>query len=173
MGNLLLKGIIRESHLDTNATTTNIRESLSLLDTYMPTITCDVTKFNKHVRQLELALHCGGEHTSDLLTNLFKGYLAALDCVFIDYIAQTKEACEDKTVKALTPDKLMEKANNKFKLHKERNEWNAPSPDKEKILALEAQVAGMKKAQNKSNATKPKGKGAKGGKKSLVPKVDN
>jgi hypothetical protein len=33
-GTLLLKVIIRESHIDTNATTSNIRTKLSSLDTY-------------------------------------------------------------------------------------------------------------------------------------------
>jgi hypothetical protein len=35
-GNLLLKVIIQESHLDTNATTATIRTKLSSLDSYLP-----------------------------------------------------------------------------------------------------------------------------------------
>jgi hypothetical protein len=37
-GTLLLKVIIREIHIDTNATTSNIRTKLSSLDTYIHTI---------------------------------------------------------------------------------------------------------------------------------------
>ena len=37
-GNLLLKIVIRESHLDTNATTSVLRLKLSALDTYMPKV---------------------------------------------------------------------------------------------------------------------------------------
>ena len=40
-GNLLLKMIIRESNLDTNATTQSIRTKLSNLDLYIQTINCD------------------------------------------------------------------------------------------------------------------------------------
>ena len=45
-GNLLLKIIVRESYLDTNATTANIRKKLSSLDTYILMINSDITKFN-------------------------------------------------------------------------------------------------------------------------------
>lgn len=45
-GNLLLKVIIRESHLDTNATTQSIRTKLSNLDGYINTINNDVSNFN-------------------------------------------------------------------------------------------------------------------------------
>jgi hypothetical protein len=43
-GTLLLKVIIRESHIDTNATTSNIRTKLSSLDTYIHTIGQDIAK---------------------------------------------------------------------------------------------------------------------------------
>ena len=42
--NLLLKIIIRESHLDTNATTQSIRNKLSNLDEYIIIIGNDITK---------------------------------------------------------------------------------------------------------------------------------
>ena len=51
-GILLLKIIIRESHLDTNATTNSIRTQLSNLDEYITTIGCDIIKFNEHVKRL-------------------------------------------------------------------------------------------------------------------------
>ena len=38
--NLLLKIIIRESHLDSNATTTSIRNQLSSLDHFIMTVGC-------------------------------------------------------------------------------------------------------------------------------------
>ena len=47
--NILLKIIIRESHLDINATTTSIINQLSSLDQFITTIGCDITKFNAHV----------------------------------------------------------------------------------------------------------------------------
>ena len=49
-GNLLLKIIVRESHLDTNATSASIRTKLTDLDRYIPTIGHDITKFNTYVK---------------------------------------------------------------------------------------------------------------------------
>ena len=51
-GNLLIKIIICESHLDSNATTTLIRNQLISLDHFITTVGCDITKFNAHVQLL-------------------------------------------------------------------------------------------------------------------------
>ena len=51
-GNILLKIIKRESHLDCNATTTLIRNQLISLDHFITTVGCDITKFNAHVQLL-------------------------------------------------------------------------------------------------------------------------
>ena len=51
-GDLLLKIIIRESHLDNNATTASIRNQFISLDHFITTVGCDITKFNTHVQLL-------------------------------------------------------------------------------------------------------------------------
>ena len=85
-GVLLLKVIIRESHIDSNAATAMFRTKLSSLDTYIVTIASDITKFNHYVKLLVQLLHTRAETTTDLLTNLFKGYPAASDQVLRSYI---------------------------------------------------------------------------------------
>jgi hypothetical protein len=151
-GNLLLKIIIRESHLDTNATTSTIRTKLSNLDKYILTIGCDITKFNGHVKYLVDNLAARGETTNDLLEFLFKGYGVVADTDFRNYIKRKLENYEegDNT----TPETLMLLANNKFKLSSENGTWLAPSKGEEKILALEAQLRAHKKGPN----AKQKGK---------------
>ena len=67
--NLLLKVIIRESHLDSNAPTIVIRRHLSSLDTYINTIGCDITRFNVYVQNLLEGLASRWETTNDLLSN--------------------------------------------------------------------------------------------------------
>ena len=49
-GSSLLKLIIKESHIDTNATTGNIRKKISSLDSYMPTIDHNIRTFNTYVK---------------------------------------------------------------------------------------------------------------------------
>ena len=155
-GNLLLKVIIRESHLDTNATTTFIRTQLSGLDTYILEIGNDITMFNGHVKTLVEALLARGETTNDLLTNLFKGYEACSDRVFTAYIQGKKDKHDEG--ETMSTDELMEYANNKYKLLKQAKKWQAPSEEEEKILALEAEVKTLKR----KSKPPPKGKNLKG-----------
>ena len=151
-GNLLLKVIIRESHLDTNATTQSIRMKLSNLDDYMSKIGSDVTKFNGYVKILIRSLEARGQKSDALLTHLFKGYMAASDKNFVRYINDKKDKYEEG--EPLRSDKLMQLADNKYRLLKEREEWDTPSPEEEKIMALEAAVERLnkkRKGSSKSN----------------------
>ncbi len=155
-GNLLLKIIIRESHLDTNATTSSIRTKLSRLDSYIVTIASDITKFNGYVRFLIDSLAARGETSNDLLTNLFKGYGAAADKVFVEYIGRKLEKYEEG--ENTTADALMEQANSKYKLMREQNTWNAPSEQEEKILALMTEVKALKKIKKEKPSWKKEDK---------------
>ena len=85
-GNLLLKIILRESHLDTNATSASICTKLTDLDRYLPTIGHDIIKFNTYVKLLIDGLRSRGETSHDLLVNLFKGYMTCSDHEFVAYI---------------------------------------------------------------------------------------
>jgi hypothetical protein len=60
-GACMLKVVIRESHIDTNATTRILREELNKLDAFMVSIDSDVSKFNQHVKGLIEQLHARGE----------------------------------------------------------------------------------------------------------------
>ena len=86
LGLVLLKVIIWESPLDTNATTSKIRTKLSSLDTYIETIGSDIVKFNSYIIHLLENLHAWGGTTEDLLENVFTGYFAASDPNFVAYI---------------------------------------------------------------------------------------
>ena len=151
-GNLLLKVIIRESHLDTNATTQSIRMKLSNLDEYIVKIDSDITKFNGYVKLLVNNLAARGKRTEDLLTQLFKGYLSASDKIFVKYINEKMERYEEG--EDMHSDTLMQLADNKFRLMKERGIWDAPSAEEEKILALQAEVEKLKKTKRKTEYQK-------------------
>ena len=76
-GPLLLKVIIQETSVNSNASFRQIRDNLTSLDSYMRFIKSDILAFNMHVRSLLDTLHSCGETTNDLLSNLFRGYKAA------------------------------------------------------------------------------------------------
>ena len=137
-GILLLKVIIRESHLDTNATMNLIRTQLSNLDEYITTIRCDIIKFNKHVKRLIEQLNaCGGE-TQDLLTNLFKAYVSIKDARFVDYVNEKLSRYEEG--EQMEADQLMTLTANKYKNMMVQNQWEAPSPHDATVQALESKV---------------------------------
>ena len=148
-GNLLLKVIIRESHLDTNATTQSIRMKMINLDEYMSKIGSDITKFNGYVKLLEGSLVARGQRSEALLTHLFKGYLAASDKTFVKYINEKMDRYEEG--EEITANKLMQLADNKYRLLKERDEWDAPSAEEEKLLALQTEIEKLKKMKKRKN----------------------
>ena len=162
-GVALLKVIIRESHLDTNATTNSIRTKLSTLDTYITTVDCDIGKFNQYVKSLLQSLSARNQSTTDLLINLYKGYGAVSDQVFRTWLTRKQDDHEEG--KVLTPDELMLAAKNKFDSMVEKGTWNAPTAE-EKIVALEAKVTSTQssvKSLNKKVSFELGKKGSKTG----------
>ena len=145
-GVALLKIIIRESHLDTNATTNQIRTKLSNLDSYILTVDSDIGKFNQYAKLLIQSLTARNQKTSDLLINLFKGYGAVSDEVFRAWLMRKQDDHEEG--EEMTPDELMIAAKNKYDTMVEKGTWNAPTAE-EKIVALEAKFNSTMKSLNK------------------------
>ena len=137
-GILLLKVIIRESHLDTNATMNSIRTQLSNLDEYITTIRCNIIKFNKHVKCLIEQLNAHGSETQDLLNYLFKAYVSVKDVRFVDYINEKLSQYEEGEL--MEADQLMTLTANKCKNMMIQNQWEAPSLHDTTIQALESKV---------------------------------
>ena len=145
----LLKVIIREARVDSNATTRRIREQLSCLDTQFQAQGYDVTKFNTYVQGLLIDLRARGKDTTDLLENLFKGYKSSPDKKFNDYIDE-KSARYDEGID-IAPETLMLLAANKYKVMVDNGTWKQPSPEDVKILALEGVIKKMQGKKGKDS----------------------
>ena len=91
----------------------------------MITIGSNIGKFNFHVQTLMGSLMAWDDSSTDLLTNLFKGYAKCSEKTFIAYMACEKEDYKDGKDK--TPDQTMQTADNCFKNQKSKNKWNVPS----------------------------------------------
>jgi hypothetical protein len=139
-GNLLLRVIIRESHLDTHATTSVLRSQLNKLYLYMPMVNSDIVKFNTYVRTTVSALAARGATTEDLLVNLFVGYQVASDKNFRKYADDAQSHHEDGTYNIASAEALMIKMENWYKTLKMKGLWDAPSDEEQKIMALQAQI---------------------------------
>ena len=111
-GLLLLKVIIQETSVNSNASSRQIRDNLTFLNSYMRFIKSDILAFNIHVRSLLDTLHAYGETINDLLSNLFRGYKAASNSTFTQYIQRKEEQFDDGD--NFTPDQLMQHARNMY-----------------------------------------------------------
>ena len=100
--------------MDTQATAALIRQQLAALDEYIGTVDSDINKFNTHVKSLTRDLERISQQSTDVLTNLFKGYKAASDKVFVEYIMRKEEEYEEGS--PMTADSLMNLAANKYKI---------------------------------------------------------
>ena len=136
-----------------------IRERLSSLDKYMAKVDSDISLFNQHVMTQVKKLNSHGKTSNNLLANLFKGYKAASDCEFKQYIKKRQEEFNDSAdCNAITPDRLMHLALNKYKSMLEAGEWKLQTDDELKIIALKAKIEKLT-----TKVPKNTGMGAKGG----------
>ena len=148
----------------------HIWAKLSALNSYILTIGCDITKFNAYVKDLINSLTARGEMTNDLLANLFKAYKAMLDQEFVSYICKKED--EYKEGAEIDTDALMLLADNKFKTFRQAETWNTPSPEEEKILALESQIQKLCKEKKKPKQQEKKSEDKNGTKKGKKKKKD-
>lgn len=154
-GIVFLKVLIAESDVDTHATASHIRMQLQELDQYMESVSSDIIKFNLHVKTLLKALSRRRQVTHDILTNLFKGYKAASDKPFVEYIERKQEEHEEGI--DLNHNTLMTMAVNKYKIRLRRQEWSKPSENETKLLALQSEIKLLKKrgARTPTKSTNP------------------
>ena len=124
-GNLLLKVVTRYFHLDTNVKTSQISIQLSTLDDFMATCGHVIPRFNGNVKVLLDSLKERLEMKNDLLTNLFKGYAAFRNKLFVKYTTRKQGGYEEGIY--ILPDNLIHLYVQKFKIPKTTNKWNAPS----------------------------------------------
>jgi hypothetical protein len=159
-GVLLLRVIIRESHLDSNAATSVIRTQLTRLDEYMPTVSSDVNKFNKYVQGCVNALSARGATSEDLLVHLFEGYKVASDKIFRLYV--DKIEMEHFDGRNLTPNQLMGLMATKYKQLVVQGKWDAPSADDVKLMAMQAKIDHLSRSKKEGGETAAKREVVKG-----------
>ena len=159
-GPLLYRYMMAKASIDTRATLSFIRENISNLDTYITTVSSNITTFNEYVKRQRLSLSARGGVTHDLLTNLWKAYQCASDRDFVDFIKRKKDAYDEG--EDITADTLMIAAENKYRTLVQEGRWNSLSPEQSQIVALTAQLSKLKDGRvniGKGNNGRKKGKG--------------
>ena len=91
-GVCFLKSIIDHTYTNTLSNADIARGNLSSLDLYIEYLPkSDVTKMNEHIKENQKELEAAGQHTTDLIINLFKGYGKAKDKTFCQWIQRKKD----------------------------------------------------------------------------------
>lgn len=150
----LIKVIIRETGLETNASISTLREELSRLDEYALTVKGDVEQINAKAKQIVDGLSARGATTTELTTNLYKAYKVIPCKAFTTYIQNRQDDSNDADTPMLD-NKLMGLAVSKYKLMKQQGEFKLDEDNESKLLALTAEVKSLRKQFSK----KPNDKG--------------
>ena len=153
---MYLRILISRVTIDSRSTVSYIPRTLSELDDYMTSVNNNVTTFNEFVRLQLDTLTARGESPSNVMVNLFNGYLAALDKEFATYIKQKKNYYKEG--QDLQECELMTIAENKFKSLICSGEWNAPLKEQKEILALSTKLESFTKNKKSEKQDKCKEK---------------
>ena len=130
VASLLYKLLMAKAIVDTRATTYQFRNNLANLDNYMTSVNSNIEMFNIHVKNTVEGLKARGESVDDLMMLLFKGYKAASDSKFIEYISTKEERyLDDIKGDTLDWEQLMQLSLNKFTMRRDNGEWETPTEE--------------------------------------------
>ena len=128
---LLFKLLMRTSIVVTRARIYQLCSSRNDLDNYMGTVNSNIELFDLHVRDAHEGLLSRGQTVDNLVMKIFKGYKAASDNNFVDYITKKEENYLEGT--EYDSNELMQLSLNKYTTRKESSEWVHPLENKSKL----------------------------------------
>jgi hypothetical protein len=171
---LYYKCIMGHSNVDTLATISLTRHMLATLDTKMIDVNSNIDEFNVYVQELRNKLTRYGTTSEDMLVNLFRGYKAAADRSFHQYILDIERDYQYGD-RVLTAEELMTKALTAYQVEKEKGAWGALSDEQQQLIAMQSEIKQLKdsklKLQKKGN--KNSNKNSNKNKKKNEPKTES
>jgi hypothetical protein len=141
-----LMTIIELTYTNTKANITAARDNLSSLNEFLDTLPdSNIDTFNDYVKEQLETLEAGGENTTELITNLFKGYLRAKDDTFREWIRIKKLEYNDGTYH-INPNGMdfMNAARKHYKDLLLSKEWMKMDEKQQSILALQMEMEEVK-----------------------------
>ena len=134
---VVYKTIIRLATLDGNATVTALRANLRELQNG------NINEIHTYFNQNYVQLKARGQSVNDVHIILFEAYLQGVpDATFHDYMRRLQDNWMDQIgdMQDAMHEDIMKKAKAKYDLLVNSGKWGEKSADKEKIIALEAQL---------------------------------
>jgi hypothetical protein len=154
--------------VDSIATTKTLRSNLRELPTYCSTIKGDIELLHSYFDANCTQIISHGGMVGNPISIIFSAYMGVPCHNFRSYIKHKQDAYTDGTL-TLTHKELIMLATNKFNMLKQEGTWGAKSPDKDKIVAMQAELTTFKGqfqlAPNLKKATGAKDDDKEGGKK--------
>ena len=162
-GNLLLKVILMKSTVDNRSGAYSIRMKLSELDVLIAKLGHNIEKFNHQVKNFIEDLSRRGETSDDVIYNLIKAYRVVPVKEFTSFVDRLKDDFDnmEEGDQQHTPQYLMDKAENKYKILVNEGTWDNTMNDKDELMALRAELNKLKKNSKKQADGKPKAKNQK------------
>ncbi len=165
---LLYKTIMALATINSVATTKTLRSNLGELPTYCSTIKGDIELLHSYFDANYTQIIACGATVEDPVNILFSVYRVVSFRNFRSYIKCKQDVYTDGTL-TLMHKELIRLATNKFSLLKQEGMWGVKSPDKDKIVAMQAELTALKGqfqlAPNLKKAAGAKDDNTEGGKK--------
>jgi hypothetical protein len=150
------------------ATTKTLCSNLRELPTYCSTIKGDIKLLHSFFDSNYTQIIACGAIVNNPVDILFSAYMVVPCNNFRSYIKRKQDAYTDGTL-TLMHEELIMLATNKFNLLKQEGTWGAKSPDKDKIMAMQAELTALRGqfqlAPNLKKAVETKDDNKEGGKK--------
>ena len=156
-----LKLLIQKASVDTRSTLALLCRNMNTLDIQIGKLGFNIKKFHDYVKTQIRGLASQGAimDAGNVMTNLQLANMTVPDQTFKNYMTRLQDDYNDNR-RDFTVDSLMEAAVNKYKTIVESGQWQAHSPEEEKIIALQAKVDKWEKKSppKKSEPKKKRGK---------------
>ena len=143
---LLYKVIMRCATMDSKATSSALRANLKRCPQVILELDSNITKFHEYVDLNLIQLQARGDDKDDMGDLLIESYRAAGDANFRAYWDRRYDDYIDETgtMKDVTVEGLMTMAQRLYTLKESNNTWGAPSAQEEQIIAMQAELTGLR-----------------------------
>ncbi len=171
---VIYKKIMQLATINSVATTETLRANLTNLPIYAASVNGDIDLINSYFNVNYSQILVRGATVDDPVSKLFDAYLSVLHYAFKEYMKKKQDAYHDGNLgTSSSHKKLMAQATAKFTNLTTQGLWGSRSPNKEKLIAMIADLKGkLKLGPALENKRKPKG-GKKAGDKGGGPTTKN
>ncbi len=142
-GPLLHKKVMALATINSVATTKTLRANLQELPTYCASVKGNIKMVHSYFDNNYSQIIACGATVDDPVDILFSAYAAVPCHNFHTYIRCKHDSYTDGSL-TITHEELILLATNKFNLLKQEGSWGAKSADKERIIAMQAELTALK-----------------------------